>query len=65
MTIVISTAYLDEGERCDYLALMHKSRLIDSDIPEAITGAFPSLEEALVHRIEKEDEALIHDKFKF
>lgn len=65
MTIVISTAYLDEGERCDCLAVMHKSRLIDSGIPDAIRGEFPTLEDALIHRIEKEDEALIHDNFKF
>ena len=25
-TILISTAYLDEGERCDHLALMHKAK---------------------------------------
>lgn len=65
MTIVISTAYLDEGEQCDCLAVMHKSRLIDSGIPDAIRGEFPTLEDALIHRIEKEDEALIHDNFKF
>ncbi|MBN2687242.1 MAG: ABC transporter ATP-binding protein [Deltaproteobacteria bacterium] len=65
MTIVISTAYLDEGEKCDNLALIHRSRLIDSNIPEEIKGEFPSLEEALIHRIQQEDEALIHDNFKF
>ena len=65
MTIVISTAYLDEGEKCDYLALMHRSRLLDTDVPEKIQADYPSLEEALVHRIRDEDEDLIHDNFKF
>ena len=64
MTIVISTAYLDEGEKCDHLALMHKSRLLDSGIPEVIQSHFPNLEEALIHRIQAEDEESIHDNFK-
>jgi ABC-2 type transport system ATP-binding protein len=65
MTIVISTAYLDEGEKCDCIALMHRSRLLDSDAPEEIKADFPSLEDALIYRIRDEDEALIHDNFKF
>ena len=64
MTILISTAYLDEGEKCDHLALMHKSRLLDSGTPEVIQSHFPNLEEALIHRIQEEDKELIHDNFK-
>jgi len=64
MTIMISTAYLDEGENCDHLALMHKSRLLDSGSPEVIQSDFPNLEEALIHRIQDEDKELIHDNFK-
>ena len=64
MTIIISTAYLDEGEKCDHLALMHKSRLLDSGMPEVIQSHFPNLEEALIHRIQEEDKELIHDNFK-
>lgn len=65
MTIVISTAYLDEGEKCDCLALMHRSQLLDIDVPEKIQADFPSLEEALIHRIQDADEDLVHDNFKF
>ncbi|MCD6487502.1 MAG: ABC transporter ATP-binding protein [Syntrophobacterales bacterium] len=64
MTIIISTAYLDEGEKCDHLALMHKSRLLDSGTPEEVQSHFPNLEEALIHRIQEEDKELIHDNFK-
>jgi ABC-2 type transport system ATP-binding protein len=64
VTILISTAYLDEGEKCDYLALMHRSKLLDWGTPEGVRGTFSDLEEAMIHRIEEADEELIHDNFK-
>lgn len=64
MTIMISTAYLDEGEKCDHLALMHQSCLLDSGTPEKIRSSFPNLEEALIHRIQEVDKELINDNFK-
>jgi ABC-2 type transport system ATP-binding protein len=63
MTIIISTAYLDEGERCDYLALMHKSRVITSSNPERMRGNYKNLEEAVIAHIENADSELIHDRF--
>lgn len=63
MTILISTAYLDEGEKCDSLALMHKSRILEIASPEAVQSSYPSLEEAMIQRIKEVDEALIHDRF--
>jgi ABC-2 type transport system ATP-binding protein len=38
VTIVISTAYLDEAERCHRLALLHEGRLLQCDTPEALKG---------------------------
>lgn len=64
MTIMISTAYLDEGEKCDSLALMHRSRLIDSGVPSRIRSHFDNLEEAMIHRIQEYDKELIHDTFQ-
>lgn len=64
MTILISTAYLDEGERCDKLALMHKARVLEIDTPARVQSRFSSLEEAMIHRIEKVDEELAHDTFQ-
>lgn len=55
MTIVVSTAYLEEGELCDGLALMHSSRLIGSGSPDEIRGDHDSLEEAMIARIEETD----------
>ena len=63
MTILVSTAYLDEGEKCDQLALMHKSRVLETAPPLSIQADFPDLEEAMVQRIQKVDEELIHDQF--
>ncbi|MBN2061272.1 MAG: ABC transporter ATP-binding protein [Deltaproteobacteria bacterium] len=63
MTIVISTAYLDEGEKCDRLALMHKSRIIESGAPGLIREGSPDLEEAMIRRIKDVDQELVHDRF--
>jgi ABC-2 type transport system ATP-binding protein len=41
VTIVISTAYLDEAERCHRLALLHQGRLRDCDTPAALKARMP------------------------
>jgi ABC-2 type transport system ATP-binding protein len=41
VTIVISTAYLDEAERCNRLALLHKGKLLYCDTPEALKQRMP------------------------
>lgn len=63
MTILISTAYLDEGEKCDRLALMHQSRIIEVAAPETIQSGFENLEEAMIQRIKEVDKELIYDRF--
>jgi len=63
MTILVSTAYLDEGEKCDRLALMHRSRILDLASPADIRSSFPNLEEAMIQRIQEVDRELIHDRF--
>jgi ABC-2 type transport system ATP-binding protein len=55
MTIVVSTAYLDEGEKCDRLALMHGSRILAEGSPGEIRSSYDSLEEAMIRRIEDMD----------
>jgi ABC-2 type transport system ATP-binding protein len=64
MTIFVSTAYLDEGERCDRLGLMHRAALLDSATPAEIRSHFGDLEEAIVHRIQEADADLALDSFK-
>lgn len=65
MTIIVSTAYLDEGERCDNLGLMHSSILLDTATPVVIRGNFNSLEEAIIERIKQVDGELANDTFQF
>ena len=36
VTVVISTSYLDEAERCDRVALLHRGRVLALDRPEAL-----------------------------
>lgn len=64
MTILVSTAYLDEGERCDRLGLMHRAHLIAQGDPETIRGGAPDLEEAVIARIQAVDQELVHDAFR-
>jgi len=65
MTIIVSTAYLDEGERCDRLGLMHRATLLDTASPDEIRARFANLEEAIIDRITQADQELAHDSFKF
>ena len=64
MTIIVSTAYLDEGERCDELGLMHNALLLDRATPAAIRANFNTLEEAIVERIREVDKELSNDTFQ-
>lgn len=64
MTIMVSTAYLDEGEKCDMLGLMHKAQLLVTATPEGIRSQYANLEEAMIHRIQEIDQELVHDTFK-
>jgi len=63
MTILTATAYLDEGEKCDRLILMHNSRLLDVATPAAIRADFSDLEAAMIQRIQAIDAALVEDNF--
>ncbi|MDI9569982.1 MAG: ABC transporter ATP-binding protein [Pseudomonadota bacterium] len=63
MTILVSTAYLDEGEKCDNLALMHNARIIDVATPTAIRASFPSLEAAMISRLREADAHIGGDAF--
>ncbi|MBZ5497131.1 MAG: ABC transporter ATP-binding protein [Acidobacteriia bacterium] len=36
LTVVITTAYLDEAERCNRIGLMHKGKLIRCEAPDAL-----------------------------
>ncbi len=40
MTVVVTTAYLDEAERCNRVGLMHEGRLIRCDAPDALMRQF-------------------------
>ena len=41
VTILISTSYLDDAERCNRLALLHDSRLMYCDTPNALKKLLP------------------------
>lgn len=63
MTILVSTAYLDEGERCDQLALMHNAVILASDTPEKLRGSYGDLEQSIIARITEVDKEIAHDAF--
>ena len=41
ITIVMSTPYLDEAERCSRVALLHQGRLLALDAPGSLRAAYP------------------------
>jgi len=41
VTVLVSTAYLDEAERCDHVALLDKGRILALDRPAALQRSFP------------------------
>jgi len=41
LTIVVSTPYMDEADRCDRVALMQKGRVLAIDTPDAIGARYP------------------------
>jgi len=53
VTILISTHFMNEGARCDRVALMHAGRILADDTPAAITQAShaATLEDAFVARL--------------
>jgi ABC-2 type transport system ATP-binding protein len=61
VTIFMTTAYLDEAERCNRVGLMHRGRLIRCESPEALKGNLPSLEAAFVALIHEQGEQPYRD----
>jgi len=43
MTVFVTTAYLDEAERCDRVGLMHRGQLICCDTPSALKRRLPQV----------------------
>jgi ABC-2 type transport system ATP-binding protein len=41
VTILMTTAYLDEAERCNRVGLMHRGRLLAADAPDALKRLLP------------------------
>ena len=41
VTVVVSTSYLDEAERCDRVALLQEGRVLALDRPEALQAGLP------------------------
>jgi ABC-2 type transport system ATP-binding protein len=57
VTILYSTSYLDEAERCKRVGLLHKGKLLRCDTPEAAKKEFnaKTLEEAFILAIKASD----------
>jgi ABC-2 type transport system ATP-binding protein len=55
LTVFVTTAYLDEAERCDRVGLMHRGRLIRCDAPAAIKSEMQArtLEDAFIAWIQR------------
>ena len=61
ITILMSTPYLDEAERCTRVALLHEGHLLASDDPSRLRASMPgtpSLEDVFIARLATKDETL-------
>ena len=54
ITILMSTPYLDEAERCTRIALVHEGRTLAIDEPGRLRGHARSLEDVFIERLSKE-----------
>jgi len=43
MTVLVTTAYLDEAERCNRVGLMHRGRLVRCDEPQALRSGLSEI----------------------
>jgi ABC-2 type transport system ATP-binding protein len=50
-TVIASTAYLDEAERCDRVLLLHEGQVLGLDRPAVVQGGAATLEDAFVARV--------------
>jgi len=57
-TVLVSTAYLDEAERFDRLAMLHRGKLLALDTAVALQAAFPG--ELVALQVERAREARPH-----
>jgi ABC-2 type transport system ATP-binding protein len=58
ITILMSTPYLDEAERCGRVALLHEGRVLACDEPTRLRAEMPgaaSLEDVFVARLTTKD----------
>jgi ABC-2 type transport system ATP-binding protein len=56
ITILMSTPYLDEAERCTRIALVHEGRTLAIDAPGRLRGHASSLEEVFIARISHKEQ---------
>lgn len=58
VTIFVSTHFMNEGERCDRISLMHQGKVLASDTPEALIHSRnqATLEDAFIDYLEDEQD---------
>ena len=52
MTLIVSTPFMDEAERCHRIGLMNRGRLLVTGPPDELAQGYESLEHAFIARIE-------------
>ncbi len=55
ITVLLTTAYMDEAERCHTIALMHEGKIVASGSPnELVSLQTPRLEDVFIHNLMQE-----------
>ena len=60
MTVFVTTAYLDEAERCSRVGLMHHGRLIRCDAPDRLRSGI----EEICYEVKAQDLRLLREKLR-
>lgn len=50
MTVLVSTPYMDEAEKCNRVGLVHHGRILEEGDPGELSRGFPSFEELFIAR---------------
>jgi ABC-2 type transport system ATP-binding protein len=62
VTVFVTTAYLDEAERCNRVGLMHRGKLIRCESPEALRNELPDCYEVVAGDVRGFRDHLLRDE---
>jgi ribosome-dependent ATPase len=65
VTIFVSTHFMNEGQRCDRISLMHRGKILVTDAPGKLINDLQkkSLQEVFIHYLHQKEDTEVYEKF--